>query len=125
MAFYFDLNMLTPTSRSQLLDVESIYQSIDLLLNTRPGDFPFRPTFGVSLDESLFEFADNNTALDVYRIVSDAITEFEPRVSLDNSRSTVEADPDNNTFNLELYFQVPDLSEDTFEFTGVLGLGEQ
>lgn len=124
MTFYFDLNMIEPTKRSQLFDVESIYQGLTVLLNTRPGDFPFRPRFGVNLDESLFEFADTLTALDIYRIVSDAIIEYEPRVELDNSRSNVVADPDNNTFNLELYFQIPDLSEDTFEFTGTLGLGE-
>lgn len=124
MAFYFDLNMITPKDRGQLFDVESIYQGITMLLNTRPGDFPFRPEFGVRLEESLFEFADTSTALDIYRIVTDAIIRFEPRVEVDNARSIVNADPDNNTFNIELYFQVPDLSEDTFEFTGELGLGE-
>jgi len=124
MAFYFDLNMISPKDRGQLFDVESIYQGITMLLNTRPGDFPFRPEFGVSLEESLFEFADNSTALDIYRIVTDAIIRFEPRVEVDNARSIVNADPDNNAFNIELYFQVPDLSEDTFEFTGELGLGE-
>lgn len=124
MSFYFDLNMINPTKRSQLVDVESIYQGLTVLLNTRPGELPFRPTFGINLEESLFEFADNNTALDIYRIVTDAIIEFEPRVEIDNSRSNVVADPDNNTFELELYFQVPDLSSDTFEFTGQLGLGD-
>ena len=124
MAFYFDLNMIAPTERSQLLDVESIYQGLTVLLNTRPGEFPFRPEFGVNLEESLFEFADNNTALDIYRIVTDAVIRFEPRVEIDNSRSNVVADPDNNSFSLELYFQIPDLSEDTFEFSGALGLGE-
>lgn len=124
MSFYFDLNMISPKDKGQLLDVESIYQGLTVLLNTRPGEFPFRPEFGVNLEESLFEFADNNTALDIFRIVTDAILRFEPRVEVDNSRSNIEADPDNNSFNIELYFQIPNLSEDTFEFSGELGLGE-
>lgn len=122
MAFYTDLNMFTPTDRSLIYDVQSIYQSLTVLLNTRPNDFPFRPEFGVPLDDSLFEIADVSSALEIYRIIVDAVTRYEPRVELDTSRTTITPDPDNNRFDLELYFQIPDLSEESFSFSGAIGL---
>jgi len=50
--------------------------------------------------------------------VTDAVLEFEPRVELDNSQSNVTPFPDENRFEINLFFRIPSLSEDTFEFTG-------
>ena len=122
MAVYFDLNMFTPTSeRTRLLDVEVIYQAIAVLLNTRPGTFPFRPEFGIFLEDELFEFADTATALDIFRRLADAIDRFLPRVELDTGRTTIEPLPDENRFDIDIFFTLPDISDQTFSVSGSLG----
>ena len=122
MAVYFDLNMFTPkTERERLFDVEVIYQAITILLNTRPGTWPFRPEFGIFLEDELFEFADNATALDIFRRVTDAIDQFEPRVELDTSQTAVNPFPDENRFEIDIYFTLPDISDEIFSVSGSLG----
>lgn len=118
MAVYFDLNMYSPTKRSQSYDIDSIYQSLGILFNTRPGEILFQPDFGLPLEESLFEFVDVATSLAIFTAVTDAVTRFEPRVQLDNSRTTVTPYPDENRFDLEIYFTIPSLSAEVFGFQG-------
>ncbi len=122
MSVYFDLNMFTPTTeRERLFDVEVIYQALAVLLNTRPGTFPFRPEFGIFLEDELFEFADTATALDIFRRLTDAIDKFEPRVELDTSQTRVIPFPDENRFDVDIHFTLPDISEEVFSVTGSLG----
>lgn len=118
MAVYFDLNMYTPTKRSQSFDIDSIYQALSILMNTRPGQILFKPEFGVALEDELFEFVDTATSLNIFAMVTDAITRFEPRVIIDSARTQVTPYPDDNLFDLELYFSIPSLSDTTFEFVG-------
>jgi len=121
MAVYFDLNMFAPTKKERLFDVEVIYQALAVLLNTRPGTWPFRPEFGIFLEEELFEFADTATALDIFRRVTDAIDKFETRVELDTSQTKITPLPDENRFDIDIHFSLPDVSEETFSISGTLG----
>ena len=92
-----------------------------MLLNTRPGTFPFRPEDGIFLEDDLFEFADAATALDIFRRITDAIDRFEPRVELDTSLTTIIPLPDENRFDIDIHFNLPELGDETFNIAGTIG----
>ena len=45
----------------RLSELEEIKQSVHLILTTRRGERPFRPSFGVNLDQYAFELMDATT----------------------------------------------------------------
>lgn len=118
MAIYRDLNCFTPTTRPMLLDVECIYQALFNIFNTRPGEVPFSPEFGVDLEDELFEIIDDVTAFAVYGKVIRAVQRWERRASLDTALSTVVPFPDDNKYEITLYFRVNGLSNQVFEYRG-------
>lgn len=118
MAIYSDLNGLNPTKNPLLKDVDAVYQSLSNIFNTRPGERVFLVEFGIDLEDMLFEIIDEATSLELYRRVVEAVGRWEKRVSIDNSRTQVIPDPENNQYILELYFQIEGMGDQTFEFRG-------
>ena len=64
MSIYTDINQYTPTAQVLLTNIESIYQSLNNILTTKPGERVFNPEFGGELDDLLFTERKNanNTA---------------------------------------------------------------
>lgn len=118
MPIYSDLNSINPTLQPLLVDVADIYQSLFNLFNTSPGERLFLPEFGFLLESSLFEIIDDTTAVDVFRVVNDAINTWENRIIIDNSRTMVTPVPDENKYELDLYFSVRGLEGQTFSYKG-------
>ena len=106
MLFYRDLNDNTPKLKADVFDIDSIKQGITSLVLTRPGEVLFQPEYGVFLESFLFELMDDAAALELFGAVVDAVKTYEPRVKLSLSQSNVTADPDTNSFEVELFFQV-------------------
>jgi phage baseplate assembly protein W len=117
MAIYRDLNADNPTENPDVFDVDAIVQSVIELLKTREGERAFEPEFGLFLEGLLFDLMDQGAALQVYNQVVDKLERYEPRVLLDVSRSDVVPDPDNNIFEVKLFFSIQGFSGQTFEVT--------
>lgn len=118
MAIYTDLNSIDPTRKALLEDVESVYQGLINLFNTRPGERVFNPEFGFPLEDDLFELIDDLTALQIYQDVITVVQRWESRAIIDGSRTTITPDPDNNRYDLELIFELQGVTGRVFSFVG-------
>lgn len=63
-------------------DAEDIHQSLQILLSTSPGERVMQDDFGCDLDSVMFEEIDQSLINTLTAIISDAILEHEPRVTL-------------------------------------------
>jgi len=117
---YSDLNGFSPTTKPLLVDIESIYQSIFNILNTKTGERLFEPEFGIDLEGKLFELADDITTLAILQGIISAVSNYEGRVQIDNSNSSVTIDRDKNSYFLELVFSVVGVEGQNFSLRGNL-----
>ena len=62
---------------------EDVRQSLEILLQTAPGERVMRRDFGCDLHGLLFEEVDQALVNRITRLVSDAILRYEPRIRLD------------------------------------------
>ena len=103
---YSDLNSSSPKQTPLVFDMDSIYQSILNILCTKKGERMFLPTFGSDLDDLLFEIISEDNAYDIYNHFTAIISQWEPRVTIDTKNSKVVLDPDNNSYDVTIVFQV-------------------
>jgi len=68
--------------------VEEIQRSMAMVLSTAPGERPFRPAFGCSIWELLFEPIDANTLGLMQMYVRQALRQWEPRITVEDVRTT-------------------------------------
>lgn len=121
MAFiYSDLNGFSTTTKPLLVDIESIYQSIYNILNTRTGERLFEPDFGIDLEGELFEPGDDITTLAILQEIISAVSKYEGRVKIDNANSTVTVNRETNEYELELIFSVVGVEDQNFTLRGNL-----
>jgi phage baseplate assembly protein W len=118
MPIYQAMNGSFPTTRPLLYEVEAIYESLFNIFNTRPGERPFQPEFGLEIEEELFELVDNVSAFAILDKIIKAVTRWESRVTLNLAGTMVTAYPDDNKFDVVIYFRVNGLSGDSFEYRG-------
>lgn len=122
MPIYSDINQYTPETQILLTDEESVYQSLNNILITKPGQRIFNPEFGSDMDKVLFEVMDEVTAAQLYRTVTEAVERWEPRIIIDNSQSDIIPNYDSNSYDVKLVFEIIGLSDEgqKFEFLGEL-----
>ena len=70
---------------------EDINESLWILLSTSPGERVMVPEFGCALWRMVFEQLDLTTMAEMQEVVSTAIVNWEPRITVDSV--VVEADP--------------------------------
>jgi len=118
---YSDFNQTAPTQDPLVRDLDSIYQSISNILSTRKNTRLFLPEFGSEIEDLLFEPLDELTAKAIYDAVVVAIQRWEPRVTIDYSRSYVTPDYEKYLYNVSLTFSVKGLDSNNFYvFGGIL-----
>ena len=71
-----------------LMNTTAIARSIRNLVFTNRGDVPFNPVLGSRVNELLFEPMDNITTIAIKEEIQDTITNFEPRVKLEEVQVT-------------------------------------
>jgi len=116
MAIYSDLNEFSLETAPLLYDIQSVYQALYNLFSTRPLERLFLPQYGFDIDRELFELINNITSLGIYRLVVDAVSRWEARVLIDNSRTKITANPDENSYDLVLAFAIQGVTGQTFTF---------
>ena len=107
------------TKDLQVLKNEAaIRRSVRNIVMTIPTEKFFNPLFGTDVRKSLFEFVDFGTASVIQSQILVAIENFEPRV--DNVVVEVDPQPDENTFNVTVIFDIIGQEFPTQEYTFLL-----
>jgi len=115
---YSDLNSYSPSKKFLLKNVESVYSSLENIFSTNKEERLFRPEFGESLDEFLFELMDDITAMRLEDFIIEAVGKWEPRVTLDHKLSSVTAIPEENRYDVLLVFEIQGIDNESFRFAG-------
>ena len=87
-----------------LTDVESVKRSVRNLINTNHYERPFHPEIGSDVRSMLFEPMTPLTALNLQRKVAEVLTNFEPRINLQQVLAS--PDIDRNSYELKIMFYV-------------------
>ena len=85
-------------------DVTAIKRAVKNLVQTNYYERPFNPELGCGVRELLFENFTPLTAIYLKRKISEVITNFEPRVKLQNI--ALDDDQDGNRLVCDIYFYV-------------------
>ena len=99
-------------------NANAIKRSIRNIVQTIPGERFFNPILGSDVRSSLFDFVDFGTASVIQKEIFTAIENFEPRV--ENVQVEATAVPDNNEFEVNVYFDIIGQEFPTQEFTFML-----
>ena len=101
-----------------LRDTACIRTSVSNIVQTIRGERFFDSLFGSNVRRSLFDFVDFATASVIEREITEAILNFEPRIS--DLRVTVDASPDDNQFEVNVSFSLIGESAPTQDYTFLL-----
>jgi len=92
--------------QQQILDIQAdnnlaaIYNSIASIITTTPGQKPLNPTFGINFGNLLFSQVTNDRALSIGNAIYQGITQFEPRVTVNNVNVTPNFDKQQYTISI-------------------------
>ena len=101
-----------------LINERAIIRSVRNLVETIPTERFFNSLLGTDIRGSVFENFSRNTATIIDDQIRETVNNFEPRVS--NVGATVRAVPDNNTFNVTVFFDINGLDLPTQSFSFIL-----
>ena len=101
-----------------LKNENAIRRSVRNLVETIPTERYFNSLLGSDVRSSLFEFIDFGTASEIEEQIQTTIENFEPRVA--NLQVQVDPQPDNNTVEVTIFFDVVGQDFPTQEFTFLL-----
>ena len=101
-----------------LKNERAITRSIRNLVETIPTERFFNSLLGSDVRSSLFEFVDYGTASIVQTQIETTIENYEPRV--DNVKVEVDPQPDNNSFEVTIIFDIIGQQFPTQQFTFLL-----
>jgi hypothetical protein len=101
-----------------LINERSIVRSVRNLVETIPTERFFNSLIGSDIRRKLFDFVDYASADIIQDQIQICIRNFEPRVS--NLVVQVEPQPDNNTFEVSVFFDIVGLEIPTQQFTFLL-----
>ena len=94
---------------SKVEDVDAVKRSVRNLVQTNFYERPFHPEVGCGIRELLFENYTPIVGIFLKRKISEVITAYEPRVSLQDI--SLEDDGDRNRLKVSIYFYVQGVPE--------------
>ena len=101
-----------------LKNESAIRRSVRNIVQTIPSEKFFDSSFGSDVTKSLFDFVDFGTAAVIKDQIITAIDNFEPRVS--NVKVRVVPSPDENTFEVDIFFDIVGQDFPTQEYSFIL-----
>ena len=87
-----------------LKNENAIARSVKNIVFTNPGEKFFNPKFGSRITDSLFENADDLTAIEIQTQIEETINRYEPRVDLRSVDATL--DIDGNSFDVVIIYDI-------------------
>jgi len=110
---YLDIDLLFAAKPNGELfkkrDAAAVKQAIKNLIQTNFYEKPFLPFFGANIRDLLFELAYDDVAEDIRENIISAVQTYEPRARLIDI--VVNAQPDNNSLDVTIEFQVINTEE--------------
>ena len=103
ISFAFDPHPVTK-DLPVLTNERAIIRSVRNLVETIPTERFFQPLLGTDVRDSLFEFVDFGTARVIEDQIKNTIRFYEDRV--ENLKVQVEPRPYNNSFNVNVFFDI-------------------
>ena len=101
-----------------LINERAVIRSVRNLVETIPTERFFNPILGTDIRDTLFGNFDRAEVMMIEDQIRETLGNFEPRVS--NVGATVRAVPDNNTFNVTVFFDINGLDLPTQSFSFIL-----
>ena len=101
-----------------LKNESAIRRSVRNIVQTIPTEKFFNSLFGSDVHKSLFEFVDFGTASVIRDQILVSIRNFEPRVT--NVRVRVDPSPDENSFEVTIFFDIVGQEFPTQEYSFIL-----
>ena len=101
-----------------LSNERAIIRSVRNLVETIPTERFFNSILGTDIRDTLFGNYDRAEVMMIEDQIRETLGNFEPRVS--NVGATVRAVPDNNTFNVTVFFDINGLDLPTQSFSFIL-----
>ena len=101
-----------------LKNEDAIRRSVRNIVQTIPTERFFNPILGSDVYKSLFEFVDFGTASNIRDQIIIALNNFEERI--ENVEVEVDPQPDNNTFNVTIIYDIIGQEFPTQEYTFLL-----
>ena len=99
----FQTNPLT-SDLIAMKNENAIARSVKNIVFTNPGEKFFNPRFGSRITESLFENADDLTAIEIQKQIEESINKYEPRVNLRSVEAF--ANIDGNAFDVVIAYDI-------------------
>lgn len=90
-----------------IYDIESVKNSIKTAFLTVPGQKILNPTYGINLNQYLFEPVDDFTADIIQDDIENKLPNMEPRVTVENV--SVIGKPEENEYDITMQINVPSL----------------
>ena len=101
-----------------LTNERAITRSVRNLVETIPTERFFNSILGTDIRDTLFSNYDRADVMMIEDQIRETLGNFEPRVS--NVGATVKAVPDDNTFNVTVFFDINGLDIPTQSFSFIL-----
>ena len=101
-----------------LINERAVIRSVRNLVETIPTERYFNSILGTDIRDTLFTNFDRAEVMMIEDQIRETLGNFEPRVS--NVGATVRAVPDNNTFNVTVFFDINGLDLPTQSFSFLL-----
>ena len=101
-----------------IINERAIVRSVRNLVETIPTERFFNPTLGTDIRSSLFELVNYATATVIRDQIKDTVEFYEDRI--ENLEVKVDPQPDNNSFNVTVFFDIVGLDLPTQAFSFIL-----
>ena len=101
-----------------LINERAVTRSVRNLVETIPTERFFNSLLGTDIRDTLFENFDRTHVMMIEEQIRETLSNFEPRVS--HAGATVKARPDDNTFNVTVFFDINGLDIPTQSFSFIL-----
>ncbi|MFW6219508.1 MAG: GPW/gp25 family protein [bacterium] len=93
-------------TRGEVTNIDSINQSIELILATLPGERLFRPQFGSNFKLRLFDTFDNKLRGKIYNDLVTAIERWERRITLVKEEIKIQLDRNNYAIRIQIPYKI-------------------
>ena len=117
ISFSFDPHPITK-DLPVIINERAITRSVRNLVETILTERPFNPDLGSNIRKMLFENVTIPTSIEIKDQIENSILAFEPRVS--NLIVDVRPFPDDNTFEVDIKYDIRGLDVDTQIFSFIL-----
>ena len=103
------------SKKGLLINSDAVEQSLDNIMKLSSFDVLFNPV-GANLESLLFKPMTSQTEAEIYFALISAVEKVDDRIIIDNTKSSVKADYDNNQYSVVIRYRIKGLSESLYTY---------